>query len=374
MKSRAAVFLGAERGFDLREYEVPDPKAGAIVVRIRLSGICGSDLHQWRGDGGSTMPPGGRVLGHEMVGEVYALGEGVTTDSLGEPLMEGDRIVYTYFLPCRRCPACTSGQFSLCTEKQAHYRESADTWPHLNGGFAGYYYLRPGHFAFKVPEELPDELVAPANCALSQVMYSLQQVSFGFGDTLVVQGAGGLGLNAIAAARDMGAEQIIAIDGIPQRLELARQFGADELVDLASYPTPEARVERVLQLTKGRGARVVLEVVGLPQAIPEGLQMVQSGGTYLDLGVISAGFKVEISPSKLLRNNTRYVGITMYHPITLPRALQFLLRARHRYPFHKMVSHKFPLENIHEAFTQAEWFGREPNTAAVTRGVIVPSL
>ena len=122
------------------------------------------------------------MLGHEMVGEVFALGDGVETDSLGHPLKVGDRIVYAYFYPCRRCPACTNGQFHLCPNRLSHSKDSADDWPHLNGGFADYYYLRPGHFVFKVPDELSDAMVAPANCALSQVIHSLRQAHFGFGD------------------------------------------------------------------------------------------------------------------------------------------------------------------------------------------------
>ncbi len=372
MRSRAAVFVGSGKPFDLREYPVPDPEPGAIVVKIHLTNICGSDLHQWRGDGGSNLPEGGRVLGHEMVGEVARLGQGVASDSVGRPLAEGDRVVYTYFYPCRRCWACTSGHFSLCTRRAAHYQESADTWPHLNGGFADYYYLRPGHFVFKVPDELPDDLVAPSNCAVSQVIYSLRQADFAFGDTLVVQGAGGLGLYAIAVAREMGAEQIIAIDALPQRLELARQFGADEAISLEEYPTDEARVQRVRELTGRRGARVVLEVVGMPRVIPEGLQMVRPGGTYVDVGVISAGFKVELAPSTLLRNNTRYVAVNHYEPIVLAQALEFLRRNRSRYPFHKIVSHRFPLAQINEAFRQAEWFGRRPDQAGVLRAAIEP--
>lgn len=253
MRSRAAVFVGPKQPFDLREYPVPDPKPGAAIVKLRLTNVCGSDLHMWRGDGASNMPPGGRVLGHEMVGEVYALGEGVTTDSVGRPLKEGDRIVYTYFYPCRRCWACTSGRFAICPNRANHYKELADQWPHLNGGLADFYYLRPGHFAFKVPDELPDEMVAPCNCALSQVIYSLRQANFAFGDTLVVQGAGGLGLYAIAVARDMGAERVIAIDALPDRLALARSFGADATVSLDEYPTPEARVQRVRELTVAPG-------------------------------------------------------------------------------------------------------------------------
>lgn len=372
MRSRAAVFIAPGQPFDLREYPVPEPEPGAAVIKIHLTNICGSDLHQWRGDGGSSMPPGGRVLGHEMVGEVAALGAGISTDCAGRPLREGDRVVYTYFYPCRRCWACTSGQFHLCVRRSAHYQESANDWPHLNGGFAEYYYLRPGHFVFRVPDDLPDEMVAPANCAVAQVIHSLRAGGFGFGDSLVVQGAGGLGLYAIAVARDMGAGRIIAIDGMPERLELARGFGADDVIGLDQYPSAEERVQRVRELTDGRGAKVVLEVVGLPQVVAEGLQMVQPGGTYLEVGLISAKFKVELTPASLLRANVRYVAVNHYPPIVLAEALEFLRRSRGRYALDAIVSHRFPLQQIDEAFRQAEWLGRERERAAITRAAIDP--
>lgn len=372
MNSRGAVFQGHPKPFEIRAFPVPDPKPGAIIVKICLCNVCGSDLHHWRGDVGSSFPPGGRIVGHEMVGEVFRLGEGVTTDSLSQPLKEGDRIVYTYFYPCGRCKYCTSGRFSLCTKRAVHYQESADTWPHLNGGFADYYYLRPGHFAYKVPDELSDEMVASANCALSQVIYGLQRAGLSFGDSLVVQGSGGLGLYAIAVAREMGAQQIIVIDAVPFRLELAREFGADEVVSLEEYPTPEARVNQVKKLTGGWGSSVVLEVAGVPQVIPEGLQMVEPGGTYVDVGAISNIARIELLPSSLVRSNLRYIGVMQYEPIALAQALEFLQRTRNRYPFHKMVSHKFPLEKINEAFEQSDWFGRHPQDVAVTRTAIVP--
>lgn len=372
MQSRTAVLTAFGEPLDIREYPVPDPEPGAIVVKVRLTSICGSDLHLWRGEGGRVpLPPSGRVMGHEMVGEVAALGAGVQKDSLGHSLKEGDRIIFPFFHPCRQCWACSSGRFSLCPNRTQYYLP-ADTWPHLHGGFADYYYLHPGHFVFKVPDELPDEMVSSVNCALSQVTHALQQADFGFGDSLVIQGAGGLGLYATAVARDMGASKIMVIDGLANRLELAKRFGADEVISIRELDSPEARVQRVKDLTDGRGARVVLEVVGQPQVIQEGLQMVQSGGTYLEVGLITAKFSIELFPSRLVGNNTRYVAVNHYEPIILSQALQFLQRNRTRFPFDKMISHRFPLEQINEAFARAEWSGRAPEQATVTRAAIAP--
>ncbi|MBX6377998.1 MAG: alcohol dehydrogenase catalytic domain-containing protein, partial [Clostridia bacterium] len=225
----------------LREFPVPRAGPGAVVVRVTHANICGSDLHAWRGEFvlsefGGRLPT---VLGHEMCGRVHELGEGVTTDWAGEPLAVGDRVVFQYFRHCGRCPACLAGHTVACRRLRMAMTESAEEWPHFVGAFADYYYVHPGQAVFKVPDDLPDELVAGANCALSQVLYGLERVGLRAGETVAIQGAGGLGIYATAVARDRGAARIIVIDGVPERLELALAFGADEVVDIRSFPLPE---------------------------------------------------------------------------------------------------------------------------------------
>jgi threonine dehydrogenase-like Zn-dependent dehydrogenase len=149
---------------------------------------------------------------------------------------------------------------------------------------------------------------------------------------------------------------VIVIDGLPGRLELAKQFGADETINLNEHSTPEARVQRVLELTGGRGGDVVAEFVGLPAAIPEGLQMTRSGGTYLEIGNISFGRTVEIDPSALVWNTKTIVGVIMYDPWVIPEALDYLVRTKNKYPHEEVVSHdKYKLADINRAFEEAEW-------------------
>jgi L-iditol 2-dehydrogenase len=368
--ARAVLFHGPGQPWELVEYPVPAPEPGAILVRLRLTNICGSDLHQWRGEGGSPIPPGGRVLGHEMVGEVAALGQGVTTDSLGQPLAEGDRVVYVYFIPCRRCRTCTQGRFSICPRRLAHYQEPAGAWPYFVGGFADYYYVRPGQFVFRVPEGVPDGAVTPANCALAQVVHGLNVAGLTAGQTVVVQGAGALGLYAAALADSMGAGRIVVLDAVPARLEAARRFGADDVISVVDT-SREERVARVAELTGG-GADLVLELVGMPDVIPEGLEMVGPGGTYLDMGTLAPALEVTIRPAQLLRRNLRWVGINHYEPIALARALEFLEHAAARYPFSEMVTREYGLEQIEEAFRDSDWARVEGAGAPVGRTGIRP--
>ena len=372
MKGRAAIYTGYGKPFEIEELPLPEVEPDAILVKVSLAGICGSDLHYWRGDmaAGPALPTGGTVTGHEMTGRVYRLGRNITTDSLGQPLAEGDRIAYCYFYPCKRCYVCLQGQLAACPNRT--FRRPARDFPHFVGAYAEYYYLLPGHYVYKVPDELSDEAVTPVNCALSQVIYGLSKAGLRFGDAIVIQGAGGLGINAAAVAKDMGAETVIVIDRLADRLELARQFGADYTINAEEHATAHERIDLVREYTRGRGADVVAELVGLPSVVPEGIAMTRNGGTYLEIGNISPRQTVEIDPSLMVFGSKRYQGVLTYDPWVIPRALDFLVRNRDRFPFEKIISHRFPLDQINEAFEQAEWFNRSGDQAKITRASIVP--
>ena len=210
----------------------------------------------------------------------------------------------------------------------------------------------------------------PVYCALAQGIYALERAGLRPGDAFVTQGAGGLGLNAISVARSMGARPVIAIDGLPGRLELSRRFGADETVLLDDFPVTEARVAHVRSLIDGIGADVVADFVGMARVIPEGIAMTRNGGTYLEVGTISPPDNVPLHPSQLVRGNKRIVGVLHYNPWCIPAALDFLQRNRHQYPFDEIISHQFPLAEIDQAFEHAEWSGRDE--CSVVRGVLVP--
>jgi threonine dehydrogenase-like Zn-dependent dehydrogenase len=368
-RGKAAVFHGPGRPFELREIPIPELEPEAVLIRVSLANICGSDLHFWRGDAPLRLPADGWIFGHEMTGRVAKLGARVTTDSLGRPLREGDRVAYTYFYPCGRCPMCLNKEPANCPAKIERPRGPSE-FPHFHGAFAEYYYLRPGGALFHVPDVLPDALVSSVNCALAQVIFGLHQAGLRFGDSVVIQGAGGLGVQAAAVAKDMGAATVIVVDRLPDRLALARAFGADHTVDLREVTDRRARVNLVRQLTGGAGADVACDFVGFPEVIPEGLDMLRSGGTYLEIGTISRGAKVELEPAQLVWGAKRIVGVIMYDPWVIPRALDFLVRNRARWPFDRLLSHTYPLEKIDEAFSASEWHSRE--TTTITRAALVP--
>ncbi len=371
MKGRVAVLRAYEGEFTLREYPVPEVEPGAILVRLTRAGICGSDLHIWRGEMKEVYgaSPHDLTFGHEMCGRVERLGAGVTTDSGGLPLAQGDRITFTYFYPCGRCPVCLHDEMGSCPRKGRPSRV-AGTPPYFNNAYGDFYYLRPNHHVFKIPAEISDDIATPANCAVAQVVYGLSRCGLRAGQTVVVQGAGGLGLYAVAVARDMGADRIIVLDRIAERLELAKAFGADFTLSLEELATPARRIEAVLDLTDGFGGDVVTDLVGYPEVIPEGLRMVRSGGSYLEVGSIAPGNIFSYDATALVRGNTRLVAVSNYSPWALGRALSFLRRNLARFPFERIVSHVYPLERISDAFKEADWQRKGGDPLRVSRAAL----
>jgi D-arabinose 1-dehydrogenase-like Zn-dependent alcohol dehydrogenase len=359
-RGRAWVFTGVGQPFEAREFPLPEVEPGAILVRLTVSNICGSDLHGWHG---RTPRSGPTIMGHEMTGRVHRLGRDVATDAAGAPLREGDRIVYSYFQACGRCESCRAGDPHHCTARRIGAgRSRSDKAPHFTGAYADYYYLRPGHYALRTPDTLSDFVVAPLNCALAQVIYGYHQAGLAAGDTVVIQGAGGLGLYATAVARERGARAIVVLDRVAERLALAREFGADHVVDVGAADSEE-RATHVRDLTGG-GGHVVLELTGRPEAIAEGLAMTRAEGRYVVIGNIAADATIPFNPAWLVHQNRRMLGVGGYQAWALRRGLEFLERTRGRYPYDRLLSHRHPLERINEAFADADR-GRAIRTALV---------
>lgn len=363
MQGTVAALTGPKE-VALKEFAVPDPGPGAVLLKIRRANVCGSELHIWRFHHPLIREC---VLGHEFVGEILALGEGVSTDYSGQPVKAGDRVVAPYFLTCRRCPACLRGNFNLCQRAYTYWSQPPEKAPHFTGAFGTHYYVHPDQYFYKVPDSVPDAAVAGANCGLSQVLFGLDQIGLRAGDSLVVQGAGGLGLYAAAVGHDMGA-RVTVIEAIPDRIELARKFGAAEIVDLREHATPEARLDRVKELTGGQGADVVLEVTGVPAAFTEALHLVRPAGTVVEIGNVNVGPEHEtpVAPGLITRKGIRVQGFVRYQPWYLDRALRFLERRIGDHPFAGLSDREYSLEQVSEALLGTE-------SKRVARPAIVPA-
>jgi putative phosphonate catabolism associated alcohol dehydrogenase len=362
---RIARFDEPGKPFEIDTVPVPEVGPGEILIRVTRANICGSDVHAWHGTF-ATRGLGGQlptVLGHEMVGAVAELGAGVAADANGKPLDVGTRVVFPYFFCCHTCRNCLAGRRNACLNLKMAMLGRADEPPYFVGGYGDYFLLPAGAVVYTVPDSVPDEIAAGANCALSQVMYGLERVDQQLGEYVVVQGAGALGLYAIAVAKARGAAKVIAIDGIPERLKLAAAFGADAVIDITEAATDKERAKTVRKLTDGHGADVVVEVVGHPSAIDEGLKLLSQFGRYVEIGNINIGKTFEFDPSRFVFGNKTMVGVSLYDPAVLSRALDFLADYQHKLPFELLAAACYPLDDINEAFAAAD--GRRDVRASI---------
>lgn len=366
MKGRIAYMEEVRTPLRIDEFEVPTPGEGQVLVKVLAAGVCGSDVHQWRGEQSplTGMPA---ALGHEMVGQVATLGSGISTDSNGDTLSKGDRVVFAYFQPCGACQACLAGSVACTNRYSKRTALNVHDEPHFLGAFGDYYLLNRGQWIYKVPDSLATDIAVPANCAISQAFAGVDRAQIKIGDTVVVQGLGGLGLYACALAKDSGAANVIGVDLVPERLELASNFGADHLINGRELSDPAKRAEMVREISGGGGADVVIEMAGHPSVIQEGIDYLRPGGRYILIGNVLAGAEATIVPASAVRGAKEIIGVVNYHPWVLPRVIDWLNRRQDHYPFKSLVAAQFELENINDAIGASDWAG---SGGAIGRAII----
>ena len=353
LMSRVAVLpeikVPADRPFILEEVEVPPLTTGAVLGRMVMAGVCGTDVHILHGKVPVRTPA---VLGHENVARVEAIGgEDELRDVTGKLVHVGDLITW---LPksCMQCYNCTIlGDPSKC-EKRVGYGGwvvPADQFPYLVGGFSEYVWILPGSDLVVLPPDLAPEAVVLGD-ALRIMVHGLERIGgLEYGDTVVVQGSGAVGLMGAILARDAGAGQVIVIGAPAARLELAREYGADAVIDITQVPAAE-RIRRVLALTNGRGADVVFECAGVPAAVAEGLEMVRVNGKYMIAGHYGDAGTVPLNPHVINKKQITITGVWSASNKHFLRGLHLLRKI----PLEKLVTHRFPLEQINEAILAAE--------------------
>ena len=180
-------------------------------------------------------------------------------------------------------------------------------------------------------------------------MKGTAKLNITIGDTVVVQGAGPLGLYCISLVKEMGAKNIIAVDLVESRLKMAERFGADHLVNVKEYATVEERLARIRKLTNEKGADHVIEVSGSLDVIPEGIRIVRGGGSYLLIGTVVSG-EASFSPLLFITKQVRMIGSLGYEPSHLYKSLEFLENKQDRYPFKQMITHRYEFADIMKGF------------------------
>jgi L-iditol 2-dehydrogenase len=344
---------------------------GALIVKMEMSGVCGTDKHAFDGD--TTLYGGTEteqdmvfpsVHGHENSGIVVEMGgKGTDIEYSGKELKVGDRVTNCPNVICGKCWYCRRiHAFPFCPHHQGigmTYR--SDEFPYITGGWGEYMYLPPEAWVYKAPEESTVEEVALSEIfVVSSLLDRAKMYSqvdgrggFHFGDTVVIQGLGAVGMTMIAKARLLGAGKIIALDSIPYKLELAKEFGADLSVDISKYNDDEL-VACIRDETEGRGADVVVEVVGRPEVLVVGLRMLRRGGTYCETGNFVDTGTVELNVHRhIAAKNVLLIGNTN-HPHDMYYAhLNMMIKHRQEFPWSKLITHRFSLEQCQEAMKKA---------------------
>lgn len=348
--ARGVVLRAFNEALTLEEAPVPEPGEGAIVARIELGGVCGTDVHLHHGNLPIPTPV---ILGHEAVGRVWKLGAGVTTDFTGEPLREGDRITWASNIPCGRCHWCVvEKERTLCENRKVYgINQRFDEGPRLSGGWAEAIYLQPGSAVFRLPDGITPEQAIALGCAgPTTVKGVLETVRIGVGDTVVVQGSGPVGIAAAMYAHLAGAEQVIIVGGPANRLELAREIGVGHHhLDIFGIADQAERIEQVLALTpQGRGADVVLECAGVPSAVAEGMEMARRNGQYLVLGQYTDRGATAINPHVITRKQLKVYGSWAFAEAQFARYVHTLPQLAARFDLGRLVT-AYPLAEANQA-------------------------
>jgi putative phosphonate catabolism associated alcohol dehydrogenase len=358
-KSRAAVFRAPNQPLTIESFPLPSLGGREAIARILCTTVCGSDLHSYTGRRHSPAPS---VLGHEMVGEICSMGPDGALDFHGNPLAPGDRVTWSMVWSCGACFYCSRGLRPKCEHLMKFGHEQIAPGRDLIGGLAEHCILREGSAIFRVPANVPDLVASPANCATATVAAVFRNAGTVEGQTVVVLGAGMLGLTACAMASALGAACVIAIEIDPARAELALRFGASLVLD-GSAPAADLR-RQILDQTAGRGAEFALEFTGMPEAIEAGFDLLRFGGHFVLAGATFPSRPVALPAEQLVRRMLQITGVYNYEPADLATALDFLSANIARFPFETLVGRTFSLDHVQAAFEYAEAV-RPPRVAVV---------
>jgi S-(hydroxymethyl)glutathione dehydrogenase/alcohol dehydrogenase len=291
--TRAAVIREVGGPLSVEAIELRAPGPGEVLVRIASASLCHSDLSLATGVMRALMPV---VLGHEAAGTVAELGPGVTGLTVGDP------VLLLWNAPCRECWFCTHGDPHLCehagdrgAKPYAWDQAGNPIYPGLSTAAFAEHTVVAANACFPLPADIPIELAGLLGCAVTTgVGAVLSTAGVQRGESVAVVGLGGVGLSAVAGAKIAGAQPIIAIDRLPEKLEMARRFGATDTVEAG----PDARAE-VLELTGGRGADHVFDCVGIAATVKDSWKMARRGGALTLVGIGPRSDTVEFTPLEL---------------------------------------------------------------------------
>jgi erythritol/L-threitol dehydrogenase len=328
-----AVICHGPENYQLEEVAVPRPGPGEALIKVEATGICASDLKCYHGAakfwGDANRPAWAEtevIPGHEFVGRVVQLDD-VAADRWGVAV--GDRVVAEQIVPCWKCRYCLRGEYWMCAPHDVFGFKRRTP-----GGMAEYMIYNKDALVYKVSPDLPPAHAAftePLSCAL----HGVERGEITFDDVVVVAGCGPIGLGMIAGAKSKNPKSVVALDMAQEKLEIAKECGADVIINIAS----EDAVAKIMDMTDGYGADVYLEGSGHPSAVAQGLNLLRKLGTYVEYSVFGSDVSVDwsiISDDKELDVRGAHLG-----PDCWPAAIRMLESGR--LPMDRICTHQLPL-------------------------------
>ena len=345
---RVAMLTALEH-YDIKEYPIPPVGDDDILVKVEGCGVCGTDAHEFKRDPFGLIPV---VLGHEGTGEIVKMGKNVKKDSAGKPLALGDKVVTCMIFQDN--PDITMFDLNKQNVGGADvYGLLPDDDIHLNGWFGDYLLIRGGSTVFNVSDLSLDLRILIEPCAV--LIHAVERAKttgiLRFNSRVVVQGCGPIGLICIAVLRTMGIENIVAVDGEEKRLSFAKEMGATQTVNFKDHKGIEALSKAVETAFGGYLADFAFQCTGSPVAHSNIYKFIRNGGGLCELGFFINGGDATINPHfDICSKEITTVGSWVYTLRDYATTFDFLKRAKGiGLPLEKLITHKFPLEQINEA-------------------------
>ncbi len=342
-KSKAMVVTEAGR-MEMREYNLPSIGADDGLLKVELVGVCGSDPGIFRGKTSRGPRPYPLILGHEIVGRIHQMGQEARKR---HRVQEGDRVIIEYAFGCGTCRPCLSGRYTLC-EKMYSYGSmiSCQDPPHLFGAYSEYLYIHPRAMVHRIGDDVTPELGVLVGAVLGNAVRWLSRIgNASVGRSVAIVGPGPMGLAAVVVAKECGAEPIM-IMGLQRdepRLEMARRFGADLVVNVDRENAEEA----VRRATSEGMADVVMDVSGHPSGAALALSLAGVGATLVLPGLYGAATSVPLPLDRVVVKELKLLGAYSQDFEAVETAIKLVRRKK--YPLEEMISHRFPLKDAEKA-------------------------
>lgn len=351
-KTAKVAMLTGTKKIEVKEYAIPALEDDDILVKVEGCGVCGTDVHEWKGDPFGIIPV---TLGHEGTGEIIALGKNVKFDTSGQPIKVGDKIV-TSVISCGECQICRNhpANTNLC-DKQGVFGliPHSDENP-LTGWFATHLLIRAKGATYFVVNDLnlnERMLLELATVCVHALKRANGTGLINFNTKALIQGCGPVGLMQIAVLRAAGINHIIAVDGNEKRLEMARKLGAKTTVNFKELKTLDERVAAVKAVSNGIGVDFAFQCTGAPMAAADIYAYIRRGGGLCEMGFFVNNGEYSVNPHfAMCQKEINIVGSWDYSADDYPTTMAFLRQAREmKIPVEELITHSFPLDQLNEA-------------------------